>query len=162
MDGGVVLKFGVESNRELFQVPFLVTSEPISKPVIGYNTIDHLVTTFEHKIDVSSSLTKILRGLSIENAESMVNIISVGGKFCETVWDAKLAKTQKVLSGSIENITCKLKGFNFNNSYNKPVIFSPLEEICLGNELVIFETVELIKKERKFIDIFVYNPSPIM
>ena len=91
----------------------------------------------------------------------MVNIISVGGKFCETVRDAKLTKTQKVLSGSIEKIRCKLKGFNFNNSYNKLVIFSPLEEICLENELVIFESVELIKKERKFIDIFVYNPSPV-
>ena len=39
-------------------------------------------------------------------------------------------------------------------------MFSPLEEICLENDIVLLETVELMKKGRKFVDIFVYNPSP--
>ena len=36
VDGVVVLNFGIENDRELFQVPFLVTMEPFSKPIIGY------------------------------------------------------------------------------------------------------------------------------
>ena len=80
VDGVVVLNFGIENNLKLFQVPFLVTMEPISKPIIGYNTIEHFVTVFENKIDLSSSSIKVVKGLSTENTDTMVYIISVGGK----------------------------------------------------------------------------------
>ena len=66
-----------------------------------------------------------------------------------------------MLPRSVDKIRCKLKDFNFNNSYNKPVMVLPLEEMCLENDLVIIETVELMKKGNKFIDIFAYNPSPV-
>ena len=88
VDGVVVLNFGIENDHKLFQVPFLVMMEPFSKPIIGYNTIEHFVTVFENKIDLSSSLMKVVKGLSTENADTMVNI-SAGGKISETVRDAK-------------------------------------------------------------------------
>ena len=160
VDGVVVLNFGIEKCHELFQVPFLVTSESISKPIIGYNTIEHFVTNFENEFDLSSSLVKVIRNLSNENAENMVNLISAGGKISEISRDAKIPKTYGVPSGAVEKIRCKVKDFPFAN-YNKPVMFSPLEEMCLENDLVIFETVEVMKKGRKFIDIFVFNPSPV-
>ena len=97
VDGVVLLKFGIENDCELFQVLFLVTSEPISKPIIGYNTMEHLVTTFENKIDLSSSLIKVLKCLSIENAENMVNLITAGENIFEIVQDAKLVKTQSAV-----------------------------------------------------------------
>ena len=125
------------------------------------NTIEHFVRVFENKIDLSSSLIKVVKGLSTENADTMANIISAGGNIFETVRDAKSVKAQRVSPGSVDKIRCKLKDFNFNNSYDQPVMVSPLEEMCLENDLVIIETVELMKKENKFIDIFAYNPSPV-
>ena len=45
--GVTILTFGVEENQNLFEIPFLVTSEDISNPIIGYNTIEHLVENFK-------------------------------------------------------------------------------------------------------------------
>ena len=42
IEGIVLLDFAVD-NATLFQVPFLVTKENLSNPIIGYNTIEHLV-----------------------------------------------------------------------------------------------------------------------
>ena len=81
--GVVVLDFAVEKGHELFQIPFLVTSEKISNPIIGYNTIENLVNNFKDKADLSSSLVKIIGNLSREKAESMVNLADRGGEVIE-------------------------------------------------------------------------------
>ena len=39
------------------------------------------------------------------------------------------------------------------------MVFSPFEEICLEGELVIFESVEVMKSNKKFVDVMVYNPT---
>ena len=39
IEGVAVLNFGVTQQIDLFQVPFLVTSENISRPIMGYNII---------------------------------------------------------------------------------------------------------------------------
>ena len=44
--GIAILNFGVEKEQNLFHIPFLVTSEKISNIIIGYNTVEHLVTNF--------------------------------------------------------------------------------------------------------------------
>ena len=38
-------------------------------------------------------------------------------------------------------------------------MFSPLEEMCLESDLVVFESTEILKLRRKFVDIMVYNPT---
>ena len=35
--GVTILNFEVKKNQDLFEIPFLVTSEEISNPIIGYN-----------------------------------------------------------------------------------------------------------------------------
>ena len=42
--GVVVLEFGVEGTPDMFEIPFLVTNEPLSQPILGYNTIEYLVS----------------------------------------------------------------------------------------------------------------------
>ena len=46
-----------------------------------------------------------------------------------------------------------------STSGNKLVMFAPLEELCVEGELVVFESVDVLKTRRKFIDIMVYNPT---
>ena len=41
--GVAVLNFGTEQNHDLFQIPFLITDDEISRPILGYNTIEYLV-----------------------------------------------------------------------------------------------------------------------
>ena len=68
--GVAILSFGVEDEKNLFEVPFLVTSENISSPIIGYNTIEHFVTNFKNKIDLPVALSKVIGSLSMDSAES--------------------------------------------------------------------------------------------
>ena len=52
-DGVVVLKFSLGDEHEGFWVPVMVSSQPISEPIIGYNIIEHLVlkgTDKEHEL----------------------------------------------------------------------------------------------------------------
>ena len=88
------------------------------------------------KVDLSSSLVKVVRSLTNENVESMVNLINAGGRISEISREAKVDKMQKVQSGTISKIRCKVKDFDFSNNFDKPVMFSPLEEMCVENELV--------------------------
>ena len=72
--GVAILDFGVNKDEPLFQVPILVTEETLSNTIIGYNIIEYLVRNFSEKMDVESSLTKVIVGLSHQDAESMVNL----------------------------------------------------------------------------------------
>ena len=92
IDGVVVLNFGV-AEEELFQVPFLITSQEISSPIIGYNTIEHLVKNFRHQMNLSESLCELVDCLSSsESAEAMVDLIETGTKIDELSSEAKLTK----------------------------------------------------------------------
>ena len=159
VDGVSVLNFGIEKNKDLFEVPFLITSENISKPILGYNIIEYFVTNFKDEYDVPSSLVNILKSLTTENAVCMVNLIEAGDKISEISSEAILQKTEKIQPGCVQKIRCKVKHLNFSNCQNKPILFSPFEELCLESDLVIFDKPEIIKMGKKLIDIVVYNPS---
>ena len=157
--GVAVLDFGVESGKILFQIPFLVTSEKISNPIIGYNTIEHLVKHFKDKMDLSSSLVKVIGNLSSEKVATMVNLVETGGRICELSKEAKLEKTQIIYPGCVEKVKCKIKDLEVNNVHNKLILFSPFEEMCVESELVVFESPIMLKRSRKLIEVHVYNPS---
>ena len=89
--GVVVLDFGVGDDEQLFRVPFLVTSEDISSPIIGYNTIEHLVSNFKDKIDLSKSLANVY-DVSVNTVESMVNLIQNCSEIAKLNSEAKLEK----------------------------------------------------------------------
>ena len=56
IEGVVVLEFGVGESGDLFRVPFLVTEDEISAPIIGYNIIEHLVSNYSDQMDLPKSL----------------------------------------------------------------------------------------------------------
>ena len=147
--GIAVLNFGVEKGQRLFQIPFLITSDNLVNTIIGYNTIEHLVTNFKEKIDLPSSLTKVIGSLSEKNAESMVNLVQLGGEIDQLAKEAKLDKTAVIFPGCIEKVRCKVKDLQVNNAFNKVILFSPLEESCIESDLVVFDSPEVIKNRKK-------------
>ena len=162
--GVIVLDFGTKDNPGLFQVPFLVSSDKISRPIIGYNVMEYFVRNFSEKVEMPTELASVLEGVEMmtnEKAATVASIISEGGENTEISREAKVSKTLTIPSKSSLKVRCKVKDFNFSNNFNKPVTFAPLEELCLENDLVFFETVDLMKRGRKFIDVVVYNPSPV-
>ena len=157
--GVAILSFGVEEGRKLFEVPFLVTSEEISDPIIGYNIIEYLVTNFKDKVDLPTSLTKVIGSLSVDSAKSMINLVEKGGEFQELHSEVKLKETYEIFPGCIKKVKCKIKDLKVNNPMNKIIMFSPFEELFDETELVIFESTEILKHHKKYIEILVYNPS---
>ena len=156
VSGVAVLDFGVDESQALFQVPFLVTSQEMSCPIIGYNTIEHLVTNFKNEINVPESLVSVYN-LPSESVESMVNLIEKGGEISELTSEAKLEKNQIVYPGCCEKVRCKINSSQFAG--NKLVVFAALEELCVESDLVVFDSTEILKPRRKFIDVMVYNPT---
>ena len=159
VDGVAILDFGVDEADGLFQVPFLVTAQEISSPIIGYNTIEHLVKNFRDKMNLSESLCNLVDCLSSEKADVMVNLIEKGAEIKELNSEAKLEKNQVVFPGCCEKVRCRIKDLKFCNGGDKLVVFSPFEELCVEGELVIFESTEILKSRTKFVDVMVYNPT---
>ena len=52
-----------------------------------------------------------------------------------------------------------MKDLKINNPVNKVVMFSPFEEMMNESDLVIFESTEILKKNKRYIEIMVYNQS---
>jgi hypothetical protein len=155
IDGVAVLEFGV-AEEGLFQVPFLVTSQEISSPIIGYNTIEHLVKNFRHQMNLSESLCDLVETLSsCEKANAMVNLIEKGTGIKELNSEAKLEKNVVVHPGCCEKVRCRIKDLKFSNGGDKLVVFSPLEEMCVEGDLVAFESAAILKSNRKFVDVMV-------
>ena len=159
VDGVAILNFGV-AEEGLFQVPFLVTSQEIDNPIIGYNTIEHLVKNFRGQMNMPESLCDLVECLaSTEKAETMVNIIETGAEIQELNSEARLDRNMVVHPGCCEKVRCRIKDLQFSQGGDKLVVFSPFEEMCLEGDLVIFESATVLKSRKKFVDIMVYNPT---
>ena len=118
-----------------------------------------MVTNFKEVVDLSSSLVDVIGGLSVENAQSMVNLVETGGKLSELSQEARVGKRQVIYPGCVQKVRCKVKDMNFSNPFNKIVLFTPFEEFCVENELVTFESTEKLKTHKKFVDVGIYNPT---
>ena len=159
IDGVAILDFGVDG-EELFQIPFLVTSQQMSSPIIGYNTIEYLVKNYREKMNLSESMCNLVDCLSsTEKAEVMVNLIEKGVEIEELSSEAKLEKNQVIHPGCCEKVRCRIKDLQFCNGGDKLVMFSAFEEMCVEGELVVFDSVEVMKSRRKYIDVVIYNPT---
>ena len=156
--GIAILDFVVDRSQKLFKIPFLVTEDNLANTIIGYNTIEHLVTNFADEIDLPVSLTTVF-GTSLKNAENMVNLVQMGGEIDQLAQEAKLDKTSVIYPGCVEKVRCKIRNLQVSNVFNKVILFQPLEEFCLESELIVFDSPHVIKNQRKFVDVTVYNPT---
>ena len=160
VEGVAVLDFGVNDEEGLFRVPFLVTPQEISSPIIGYNTIEHLVKNFRNKVNLSESLCNLVDSLSSsENADAVVNLIEKGSEVKELTSEAKVEKNHVLQAGRCEKVRCRIKDLKFNHAGDKLVMFSPFEEMCVEGDVVAMDSVTVMKSRKKFIEVMVYNPT---
>ena len=78
--GVVVLSFGAEENSSLFDVPFLITSDPVSSIILGYNVIEYLILNFPSSY-LSPLLSKVVTSLPDNAVNNMVEIVKKGENF---------------------------------------------------------------------------------
>ncbi len=157
--GIVVLKFGIAGTPDMFEIPFLVTDEPLSQPILGYNTIEYLVSNFGNSIDLPASMVSLFGSQLKDRPEVLVNIVEAGSNISELSHAAKVQKRQVLSPGCVLKVRCKFGDLQLNNPVGKIIVFSPFEEFCVEKELSILETTEKLTKNRKFVDVIVHNPN---
>ena len=157
--GVVTLQFGVEGRSDMFDIPFLVTDEELSQPILGYNTIEYLVSNFGHVVNLPASMVSLFGTQLTDRPEVLVNVVEAGSKIVELSQEARVQTRQVLRPGSVVKVRCKFSDLQLNNASGKIIVFSPFEEFCVERELTILETTEKLTKNRKFIDVCIHNPN---
>ena len=85
VEGVVLLDFN--AGDESFQIPFLVTKTELSNPILGFNTIAHLILNVD--CDKVPALMKLLPQLSENRAKAFVNTIEEASEQSEMLGIAK-------------------------------------------------------------------------
>ena len=135
--GVVVLQFGVQGMADMFEIPFLVTDEELSQPILGYNTIEYLVSNFGNVINLPASMVSLFGTQLKDRPEILVNIVEAGSKVTELSQEARVQRRQVLQPGSVCTVRCKFRDLQLSNPSGKIIVFSPFEEFCVENELAI-------------------------
>ena len=157
--GIAILNFGVEKYQNLFQIPFLVTSDSITDTILGYNAIEHFIVHCKNDLNVPGSLPQMIKSLTKESADKIISLVEIGERVEPRSVDVIVEKDKVVSRGSMSKIRCKIKDLGYANVSNKSIIFSPATENSLIDEIMIFESTEKLNRRKKSLDIWVYNPS---
>ena len=104
-EGVILLEFSLKSDVQGFTVPFLVTSQPINEPILGYNVIENVV-----KDDVQKSkLSSCLLNTCSAKVETVVSLIQERSKCPDLLDTVKAPETMKIAAGSSLQLKCKVK-----------------------------------------------------
>ena len=105
--GVVVLQFGIAGMPDMFEIPFLVTDEPLSQPILGYNTIEYLVSNFGNVLNLPASMVSLFGSQLTDRPEVLVNVVESGSKIHKLSQEARLQKRLVLNPGSVMKIRCK-------------------------------------------------------
>ena len=154
VEGVVLLDFAVD-NATLFQVPFLVTKENLSNPIIGYVTIEHLVLNYKNVIP---SMTEMLQCLSVDTAKSMISAIEKAAEHSKNLGSVKIANPLVVPGNCLVRTKCKTRVERHVGEIY--VLFSPLTEYMAEGDLIVYESTGKLKRGKsQFINVAIYNPT---
>ena len=134
--GIAILEFGVEKDKGLFQIPFLVTGDDLTNTIIGYNTIEYLATNFEEQINLPASLPKVIDRVTVDNVDAMVDLLQEGGKIKQLATEARMEKTTVVYPGCVEKVKCKVKDLDVSTVHNKVLLFHYIQYPWLREYMV--------------------------
>ena len=90
MAGVVIMEFSFEGQSEIL-VPFLVTTDKLSNPIVGYNVIENLVVSGK-KPEIRTLFRNSLQDMSLGRIEVMINLIH--RKFEESDWLGEIESVQ--------------------------------------------------------------------
>ena len=140
-DGVVILKFTLNEEEEGFMVPYLVSSEAMESPILGYNVIEHLILNGSpaQKKALEESLGTQKSGFSLQPLAALIQRRSDSGDFLAEV---KLPRAVKVPAGHRVKVKCRAKVQGGEDG--QVVYFSPL--VVDGDDEVEFsETVATLR-----------------
>ncbi|XP_072562291.1 uncharacterized protein [Paramormyrops kingsleyae] len=130
----------------VIQVPFLVSSVPLNRPLIGFNVVERLILGSEDDVDLIPTLVSLIRsamGLQEDKATALVSLI-------QTKSTNQVDLSQGVLkvgshdvvipAGQVRYVKCRIPP-TFNTS-KALVLFEPsdinpqLQQLDVGNSLI--------------------------
>ena len=152
--GYALLDFSIGSAK--LKVPFLVTKDDLSLPIIGYNVIQSVVKD-ENSIDVNvANLCKGFVDLSTQNAESLVGCLQI----TESLPISRVCTFKQgtvIRAGS--NISIPVKVKDVVVSKRTPVLFQPDPLDILGDGVQVHESLLTLKRGSKRIFVTVSNSN---
>ena len=154
-DGVVVLRFSLGEGHEGFWVPVLVSRNPITEPIIGYNVIEHLVVNREP--GEREMLKSCLKGGDLADLSALIALIETQAADPDFLSEIKTSEQVKIPAGCRKYVRCRMKVQG--NDAEQTVYFSPrLREG--DDELEINEAVGRLKRGRtNYIDVELINDS---
>ena len=156
VEGVVLLDF--HAGDDNFQIPFLVTKTQLSNPIIGFNTIAHLILNVDcNKVP---AVMKLLPQLSTENkAQVFVNtIVEATGK-SEVLGITKSTSAIRVPGKCLVRVKAKTR-VSLDGDENKEFLFDPLVEFTGESDLILYESTGVLKRGKtQFVEVGIYNPT---
>ena len=131
------------------QVPFIVSDDPVSQPIIGYNVIKHLV--FEGGDEPEKLLKLSFPGIVERNLAAVVNIIRE-----EKVKEDFVVTTKKTVIPANSRCKIKCRTKYRASELEESVVFTPNP---IDSELEMESVVTTVKLGRGHTQIVVRNPT---
>ena len=157
IEGVVLLDFGVVDGEVLFQIPFLVSKYDLAHPIIGYNTIEHLILNFKDKS--LASLMQIIPNLSADSAQIVVNVVEEASELSDVLGVVKTVQPVRVPANCMIKVKAKTR-VKIETAGEKEVLFSPLIQYEGEDDLIVYESTAVLKwGKAQFINIGIYNPT---
>ena len=154
IEGVVTLDFRLPNSNQTFVVPFIVTKETLSNPILGFNVIEHLLKTSDNA-DNNNLLENIFPSLNSTKIESVFDIITTKkNEFYGGVYNSTKTLLPK---HSITHVKCKVD-CSVVEMKSIPCIFEP--DVNLPETIVLSENlIKFNPAKSKSIKIPVYNPT---
>ena len=105
--GAVVLE--VVMGSEKFLVPFIVTTGTLVHPIVGFNVIEHLISSGNPDM-VIASLQKAMTNVSVGTISVLVELISKNFEDSDCVGVLKSTKNVVIPPKGVSRVKCRIKG----------------------------------------------------
>ena len=103
--GIVTFHFSIPNLQNKFMVPFIVTSNNIANPIIGFNTIEHLVK--ESSSDSFNLFSNIFPNMKENKTELNTNLIQENSKISDVIGTIKKsAESIRITPNSFSFVKC--------------------------------------------------------
>ena len=134
-------------------MPFILTNEHLSKPILGYNLIEHIIVTNNES---SVQFTPNLPSTSIQ---AIVTVIQERAKAPDMQGEAKVYRNTVIPANSRINVKCKASQIAGVTSKEKSVLITPRINLH-EDRLVVSESYSKVLKGRTpFVSTIVVNPT---
>ena len=158
-DGVLLLDFSLlKDDQNTFTIPFLVTSQDVNEPILGYNVIEKLVLDADKIGDVLINSCFAI-GANPDKIQSMIALIQEKAKAPDLLGNVKAPENMVIPSGTSSIVKCKIKVSM--DCDKKTVYFLP--ELINDNEdsdLCFHETISMVKRGRtQYIYVNVVNST---